>query len=231
MYALTRLALGNQPKIEIDATRYAELKDAITIELVALDIEARFDLLVRNYEEFERELITLTLAHMVRGCPTWSSMFSARQHLVRRLVNLLSTARLYIDQTKHAVSSNAPVDLGCTYTQAKETFCVEYDKSVGYRIMEALRNYIQHRGEATKGISYPSQIEWREEGDPLWNFRLDLMLDMEALRRDKRFKRSVLQEIESLQPEQRDLILSLAREKVPKLPADHRPGCRRLPWL
>ena len=87
---------------------------------------------------------------------------------------------------------------------------MEYDKSVGYRIMEALRNYIQHRGEATKGISYPSQIEWREEGDPLWNFRLDLMLDMEALRRDKRFKRSVLQEIESLQPEQRDLILSLA---------------------
>ena len=160
-----------------------------------------------NYEEFERELITLTLAHMVRGYPTWSSMFSARQHLVRRLVNLLSTARLYIDQTKHAVSSNAPVDFGCTHTQAKETFRVEYDKSVGYRIMEDLRNYIQHRGEATKGISYPSQIEWGQEGEPLWSFRLDLMLDMEALRRDKCFKRRVLQEIELLQPEQRDLIL------------------------
>ena len=77
MYALTRLALGNQPKIEIDATRYAELKDAITIELVALDIEARFDLLVRNYEEFERELITLTLAHMVRGCPPACSLLAS----------------------------------------------------------------------------------------------------------------------------------------------------------
>ena len=208
MYALTRLTLGKQPKIEIDATRYAELTDAITIELVALDIEARFDLLVRNYEEFERELITLTLAQMVRGSPTESSMFAARRHLVRRLVNLLSTARLYIDQTMHAVSSS-PVDLGCTKVQAKAEFSKQHDKSVGYRIMEALRNHIQHCSEPTNAISYPSQIEGREEDEPLWSFGLDLMLDMESLRRDKCFKKRVLREIESLQrtAEQRDLIL------------------------
>lgn len=206
MYALTRMTLGNPPMMEIDANRYAALKEALRVQIVALEIEAKFDLLVRNYEEFERDHVTLALAQMMRGFPAWSSMFSDRQLLVRRLVNFLATARLYIDHTQHAVSSS-PVDLGCTGKQAKAAFSEQYDKSVGYRIMEALRNHMQHRGEATKGISYPSQIERGEEDEPLWNFRLDLILDMESLRCDKCFKKSVLREIESLKPEQRDLIL------------------------
>ena len=206
MYALTRLTLGNPPKIEIDANRYAALKSAMRIQIVALEIEEKFDLLMRNYEEFEGELIKLTLAHMVRAYPTWSRMSSARHLLVRRLVNLLSTSRLYIDHVKHAVSSSSK-DLHCTQVQVEDVFCKQYDKSIGYRVMEALRNYIQHRGVAIKTISYPGQIERNEKGEPLWNFRLDLTLDMESLRRDKRFKRSVLKKIEALPSSQRDPIL------------------------
>ena len=206
MYALTRMTLGNPPKMEIDANRYAALKKASSVQIVALEIEAKFDLLVRNYEEFERDLVTLTLAQMVRGFPAWSSMFSARELLVRRLMNLLTTARAYIHQVSHAVSGSSK-DLRCTKEQVTQAFSKQYDKSVGYRIMEALRNHMQHRGEATKGISYPSQIERGEEGEPLWNFRLDLMLDMESLRCDKCFKKSVFREIELLKSEQRDLIL------------------------
>ena len=206
MYALTRLTLGNPLKIEIDANRYAALKDAMRIQIVALEIEEKFDLLMRNYEEFEGEIIKLTLAHMVRAYPTWSSMSSARHLLVRRLVNLLSTSRLYIDHIKHAVSSSSK-DLRCTQLQAEKAFCKQYDKSFGYRIMEALRNHIQHRSVAIKAISYPGQIEEKEEGGPLWNFRLNLMLDMESLRRDTHFKKRVLRELESLAPEQRDPIL------------------------
>ena len=206
MYVLTRLTFGNPPKIEIDATRYAALKDAMRIQIIALEIEEKFDLLMRNYEEFEGEILKLTLSHMVRAYPTWSRMSSARQLLIRRLVNLLSTSRLYIDHVKHAISGSSK-DLRCTQVQVEDAFCKQYDKSIGYRIMEALRNHIQHRSVAVKTISYPGQVERGEEDEPLWNFRLDLTLDMESLRRDKRFKRSVLQEIEALPPPRRDPIL------------------------
>lgn len=206
MYALTRLTLGNPPKIEIDANRYAELKNAKEIQVAALHVEAIFEMLIRNYKEFEREILTLTLAHVVRDYPTWAGMFSDRFLLIRRLANLLTTARLYIDQAKHTVSSSS-VNLGCTKSQVEAAFSRQYDKLVGYRIMEALRNHIQHRGVAVMGVSYLGRIEEREDGEPLWNFGLDLMLDMESLRRDESFKESVLREIELLPQEKRDLVL------------------------
>jgi len=206
MYALTRLTLGNPPKIEIDANRYAALKNAMGIHIAALHVEQIFDMLIRNYKEFEHDAFKVILAHVVRDYPNRPGMFADRFLLIRRLANLLSTARLYIDQATHIVSSSR-VNLGCTKSQVKMAFSKQYDKLVGYRIMEALRNHIQHRGVAIMNISYLGQIEGREEGEPLWSFRLDLMLNMESLRRDSCFKACVLEEVESLPSEERDLIL------------------------
>ena len=205
MYVLTGWPPGDQPKIKIDADRYGALKDALAVQHVALELEEKYHLVIENYEEFEREIFALTLAYMVRNNLTWSSMSDARLLLSRRIVNLLATCRLYVDQAKHSVSSSQLG--GCTLEQAEALFSEQYDKIAGYRIMEALRNHIQHRSLAISGISYPGHIESGTTDEPLWSFRLDLKLDIKVLREDESFKIEILEELESLPPTQNDIIL------------------------
>jgi hypothetical protein len=76
MHVLTRRVLGRQPEIAIDARRYAALDEALRIQRAALEIEEKFDLVVANYEELERETLTLTLNHAVRSDFTSASMSS-----------------------------------------------------------------------------------------------------------------------------------------------------------
>ena len=152
MYVLTRWALGNQPKIEIGAAQYAALKDALEIQGVALEIEERFNLVMTNYEEFEREILTTTLAYMVRTNPTWGGMFSDRLLLNRRIVNLLNTGKLYVDQVKNSVNKSA-AQIGCTREQSEAVFSEQQEKAPGYRIVAALRHHFQHRSLAILNIS------------------------------------------------------------------------------
>ena len=215
MYVLTRPTLGAQPEIEIDATRHNALKAALEIQGVALEIEERFNLVMASYEEFEREILTITLAHMVRISPTWGGMFSDLLLLNRRVVNLLNTGKLYVDQVGHSVNKYSK-QVGCTLEKVKEVFSEQSNKAPGYRIAPALRNHFQHRSLALLSISYPSSIETKTEAegeyDPLWSFGLGLKLDMEALRKDRGFRKA-REELESLQPAQKDPIL-LIRQYV-----------------
>ena len=212
---LTRWASGNQPKIEIDAAQYAASKDALEIQGVALEIEEKFNLVMANYEEFEREILTITLAYMVRTNPIWGGMFSDRLLLNRRIVNLLNTGKLYVDQVKNSVNKSA-TQIGCPREQSEAVFSEQQEKAPGYRIVAALRHHFQHRSLAILNISYPSSIEIKTEAEredePLWSFGLGLELDMAALRKDRRF-RGALKELESLQPNQNDIIL-LIRQYV-----------------
>ena len=203
MYVLTRWAVGPQPNIEINATRYAALKDALRVQRVALEIEQKFDLVMGNYEEFEHEILTVTLAYMVRPNLTSSRMSSARLLLNRRIVNLLSTCRLYVDQVKLSVNRSS-THVGCTLAQAEEVFSEQYDKALGYEIMETLRNHVQHRSLAISGILYSSRIE-DGPGGTLFSFTLSLELDIEALRDDNSFKRNTLHKLELLPSPQHDI--------------------------
>ena len=206
MYVLTRRVLARQPEIAIDARRYVALSEATKIQRAALEIEEKFDLVVANYEELEREILTLTLTHAVRGDSALASMSSARLLLARRLVNLLTTCRLYYDQVMHSVS-RSPAQLGCTREQANEVFSDQYDGNLAYRIMEALRNHIQHRTLAIAEMRYGCRREREEATHSLVEFTSSLTLDLEALRADGTFKKSTLEELEAVPRERQDLIL------------------------
>ena len=219
MYVLTRRVLGQPPEIPIGAGRYAALSEATRIQRIALEIEDKFDLVVANYEELERELLTLTLTHAVRDRVTWASMSADRLLLGRRLVNLLTTCRLYVDQVGHSVS-RSPTSIGCTREQAEEVFSDQYDGNLAYRIMDALRNHVQHRSLAIVGISYGCSREGKDETQPLLKFTLSLTLDLEALREDGKFKKRTLKELENLPQKQQDVLL-FVRQYVESLGHAH----------
>lgn len=218
MYVLTRRVLGRSPEIAIDARRYAALSEAMRIQRTALEIEEKFDLVVANYEELEREILTLTLTHAVRNDFTWASMSSDRLLLGRRLVNLLTTCRLYVDQVTHSVS-RSPTP-GCTREQAEKVFSDQYDGNLAYRIMDAVRNHVQHRSLAIVGITYGCRREREEATQSLLEFTLSLTLNLEVLREDGKFKKGTLEELENLPQERQDVIL-FVRQYVESLGRAH----------
>ena len=73
--------------------------------------------------------------------------------------------------------------------------------------MKALRNHVQHRSLAISGISYLFSIERGTEDEPLWSFTLSLALDIEALHEDRKVDPETLEELKSLPPTRKDIVL------------------------
>jgi hypothetical protein len=189
-YGITRLVLGKRPFIEIDEQRYRAVVQAKERLIQVIGIEEKFDLLLENLADLERDLLQLNLNQLLFKDQDWHGFRSDTRLLARRLSNLLSSAKLYIDQTKHELSDL----LGASaLAELESRFSSAYDSSLSYRLMEALRNYFQHRGIPVSSVSYKSQ--WHHDAEPpVMEHRAGLTLDVEMLKEDAKFKRSVLEE-------------------------------------
>jgi hypothetical protein len=106
------------------------------------------------------------------------------------------TARLYLDQVQHGLkiicskNSQFPRIL-------KQTVSEQYDHSRGFRIMEAIRNYIQHRNLPVHELIHRMQPD-NSCSAPQFRYVLEPYLEVLQLRDDPKFKRSVLAELEQM---------------------------------
>jgi hypothetical protein len=188
-HALALQALGCPTPIEISVAEFNAIKSARTTLLTALSAEEKYDLVIENYAEYERELLGLTIEKMLHHDFQWQA-FAADRYLVgRRLANALTVSRSYIDQIKQDVKTICGIDAD-EATTLNACFSVEYDRSIGYRVMEALRNYLQHGGFPI-ALSFPS--EWDEPRARL-RFGITPMLDLHDLAAST-FKSTVYQEL------------------------------------
>lgn len=205
-YVLTCWAVGQPKAIPIDDSRFVSLKNAAAAQTVLLGIEEKFDMLLGNFEDLERDLLSMALRNSIRRDFGWDSGSTDRVHVSRRIVNVLSAQRLYRDQVAHDIGRLGEL-IGIREVSVREFASREYNRSLGYRVMEELRNYIQHRAIPIKGIGYPAHRE-SVGGDPgLWAFGISVPLDAEVLREDRKVKKLVLDEINALSEEHRDSIL------------------------
>lgn len=168
----------------------ARQKKNLVVELLSL--EERFNILLENYAEFERELLNLTLDEALSFGGEWNR-FADQLHVVnRRLVNLLTTCKLYIDQLHHSLSELVGKDHAVT-TSVEARKSEAYDNRFGYRVMEALRNHVQHRGLPVHRIKY--QSKWNDDRS-LRRHRTKIILEPQRLAEDPKFKKSVLREMQ-----------------------------------
>lgn len=217
-YVLTRLTLGTQPTVELPEADFRRIQLAASRNAVFLGLEEKFDLLVCNYEEFELEVLRLPLKQLIHPGQQWSGMAADRMLLARRLVNVLTTSRLYVDQVAVDISAlyggggQAPVDPSAVLAK-------EYDTRLGYRVMEALRNHFQHRSLPIHSIYY--NAHWNEQHDPsLLRFAVGVKLDLNALRADTSFKAAVLTELDAVHEEAIELV-AYTREYMEGLGCAH----------
>lgn len=189
--------LGSREFIELSKDQYEEIKIAAEGLLEALYLEEKYDYLLINYIDFENTMLTRLVEHITRGRSNLDKIQSDRRIINVKIGNLLSTARLYIDHSKHHFSTIYGKKSN-QYKEFETEFSNQYDSKLGYRVMEALRNYNQHRGFAFEEITYGTNIV--DINDPASNTRTTITpnLIVSSLKRDKKFKKEILEELEGM---------------------------------
>lgn len=191
-YGLARLVFGSPKFIKLSKQEYEDIKDSRNILLESLFIEQKFDLLIDDYLEFETELLEIGARELVRGSGAWTEFQDQRNHMNRRVVNLLSAARLYLDHTRHhlgKIESTVP----SVKKNIEAAISAQYDECLGYRFMEALRNYVQHRGFPIHGVTYGAS-----RTDHGTVYVVTPYIEWARLEEDGKFKATVLSELKSL---------------------------------
>lgn len=142
--------------IAIKERDYRETLIARQMLLTAVAIEQKFWLLVDNFEDYERGILTLALEKHVRPDFGWRVMQTDALDVNRRLMNYLTSSRMYVDQVMQDLSlitgPDGPAEL-------RSKMSAEYDARLGYRVMEALRNVVQHSTLAVTGVHFPHVSE------------------------------------------------------------------------
>lgn len=162
--------------------------------LLAVDLEEKLSLLLDNFYEFEMDLLRIAEEFRIWGMCDHKGAMQRRLSLDRRVVNLLTACRLYLDQIEHGLSQayGNPSSQLSSIKVYKNEF---YDECFGYRFMEALRNHVQHAGLPVHIITYGSK--WiRDENQQDAEFTVLPFSKVSILKENKSFKKAILGELE-----------------------------------
>jgi hypothetical protein len=162
MYGITSAIMGFSGFIEIDEAEFEHIKAARANLFELLLLEENLDLVTENFQEYELELLSIASRNMVFHDADDISMSRERIIVSRRIVNLLSACRMYLDQSAHHIN-NIYGENSEKSKAVKNEGNLQYENSLGYRIMEALRNYVQHRGFPIHSILFSG--EWIDIDD------------------------------------------------------------------
>lgn len=213
-----RLLRSVRQHIPITEGEFNSIRDAKRIVMEVLSGEEKLDMLLENFVEWEQELLSMTLQTAVFGDISWTDIKGRIHRIDRRLLNVMSSARLYLDHSRHSIS-----EVFGNPSQEMDEFtrqtAAEYDAYLGYRAMEAIRNYVQHRGLAVHQLT---QDAWFVTDGETGRVRHSLQpfVRPETLKEVGGFKAAVLSELEQigdeidLRPLVREYIASLCRVQI-----------------
>lgn len=147
-YSIHAFILDRNPEIFLREEEFQNLKQAKICLDSAFALEENYDLLLHNYRELEIEAITASVTEMTTNNYEYKDFFEIRTALNRRVLNLLSATRMYLDQYPQILHR-----IGVDSKDAKQVCSQAYDNFFEYRFMEALRNHVQHEGLAVHGVT------------------------------------------------------------------------------
>jgi hypothetical protein len=192
-YIIRKSISESTPEIEISPQEYAGFREARGVLSAALAIEEKYEILVSNYLTLETKLLQIAATNTVRRTLTYSEFFDTRSTLNIDLVNLLTAARLYVDQLPQDVAECLPECAGAG-DLVKAECAKEYSEHFEYRFMEALRNHVQHRGIPIHFVR--QDAHWTSfEANGRMEFTVDIAVQRRYLEEDKKFKKTVLAEV------------------------------------
>jgi len=225
-YALTKVVLGFSSFIEISEDKYHSILSAKNYLFESLYLEQKLDIVIEDFLEFEMELLSSSTRQMVNRNQDYSWFQEEINKINRRLVNLLSACRLYLDHSIHHLS-NIYGEKSEQIETIKKRKSEEYDAKLGYRVLEAIRNYVQHRGFPIHKWTYNAK-RVSQKGKDQSLYTLTPALKTEELNQDKKFKKTILVELKKfgdeidIKPLVREYIAGIANihEKIREIMRD-----------
>jgi hypothetical protein len=212
-FELTRLVLERSEPVKMSEAEFNEIDDAKTAVMEAVFIEQKFDTVVENYLELETCFLDATARIMLLGNQDYQWFQTERNLYNRRFVNLLSACRSYLDRCEPHVTTMKLRDDAAHQVSLRKS--QHYDTCFGYRLMEAIRNFVQHRGFPIHAVAYPSRTLGEGQHERI-EFSLSPYIKADYLASDEKFKGLILQELTqrggriNLKPLIRDYVSALA---------------------
>jgi hypothetical protein len=185
-------AIGKFEKMPITKAVYDTLKDARDYLSDLLKFEQAYAVLLINYKSLERAGQEVVLHNMTSNEFSYESVFDRELTINAKIINLLSSARLYLDTAPKLLSRAIP-DQEQSQLFIKRYYSKQYDSSFEYRFAEALRNYVQHYGMPIHTFSQNSK--WLEDDQRTLEFSVDFIAKKSLLLTDGKFKKAVLDEM------------------------------------
>ncbi len=217
--ALMRFFIGSRSFIPIDELTANALKTAMDDLHEMVDVEQKFDIVMENFLELETEMTTRLLKQAYLAEGTSQEFYNDKLSFNRRIINILTSTRLYIDQAAHHIGVFFPKDASKA-AELKSLFSHEYDTVLAYRVMEALRNFAQHRGLPLQGMTYKTRWIDAEKDEAQLQFNVALNLIVADLDGPGGLKKSVLDELKNkgdkvdIKKMMREYVEALARVHV-----------------
>lgn len=177
----------------IGRAQFEALQEARQVLLELSDVEEKYGIIIDNYFELELSLLEEALRSLVY--PSFDSMeFQENRSLTsRRLMNLLTSVRLYLESLPHHADVLLKND-AAVCAAVKNAPAAAYDGSLEYRVMEALRNYSQH--EALPVHSWTASCRMDRAVEPvLFRYEVKPGVNVLDLARGRKFKSAVLEEL------------------------------------
>ncbi|WP_157182236.1 hypothetical protein [Methylobacterium sp. WSM2598] len=194
-YMLVNIIYAVSDGVEISEERFIKLLEACIFIATVTEVEEIFDFCMENYYEIELEMLSMVQRDLLFSSDDreYSRM---RGQINRKIMNFLSSAKSYLDQAPLRM-----VDIFGKTSKEFKSFKIEtnrsYDQKIGYRVLEALRNHSQHYGYPVGAINF--EAVWQTDREqPRHVFTVDPIISIENLKKNKRFKKSVLDELVSL---------------------------------
>lgn len=195
-YRLIRLLSGLKNFIEINESRFLSIKGARSLLVEALFIEEKFELLIENYLEYEQFALNAAAEYIISPYQDDRWFQTKRNTYNRLLINFLSTCKMYTDHISHHLSKMYKPDKS-KVRELKEYISNQYDQYFGYRLMEEIRNFMQHRSYPVKTISFNSK-KIEVEGESEFTYTFTAYINPQDLKEEEKFKKSILDELEKI---------------------------------
>jgi hypothetical protein len=143
-YVLTLFVLAPHGELKITEQFYNEIKEANEGLPKIVAVEEKFDALMENFVELESTILSLGARHVAFVDVNITDLIEPRNLISRRISNFLASARLYRDALPQHVPhifgrNDAKAAAFCTHVQDLKA------QPTTYRMVEAFRNYVQHR--------------------------------------------------------------------------------------
>ncbi|MBU2887477.1 hypothetical protein KO507_17060 [Gilvimarinus agarilyticus] len=179
---------------EISEERFEELSQAKRLLVEMLEVEQKYDLLLRNHIRFEKVLYESAMHSMFCMERDWSDFMEYSQAANLELMNLLSMCLTYVDHVPQHLKRATPEGESLKEKFKTKTSKV-YDDNLAYRVLSKLRNHAQHFGQPVN--SYTVNARWHDDRES--SFRAAIpFLTVDELAKNPKFSKKLLKELRAL---------------------------------